>query len=260
MTETGLENHPKVRLIPRLDVKGTNVVKGIRFEGLRVMGSPRELAKHYYEAGADEIVFVDIVASLYGRNNILSVVNAAAAELFVPLTVVGGIRSVDDVRMALRNGADKVGINTHAVSNPQFIKEVAETFGSQCMTLSVEAKHIAPGKWEVYTDNGRERTGRDVLEWVQEAVSLGSGEILLTSVDCDGTKKGFDVELVREVYRAVDVPVIASGGAGSVEDLKSLAIPAQADGLAVASILHSGDVDFADLKQDLIHAGAAVRS
>jgi cyclase len=236
MTETGLENHPKVRLIPRLDVKGTNVVKGIRFEGLRVMGSPRELAKHYYEAGADEIVFVDIVASLYGRNNILSVVNAAAAELFVPLTVVGGIRSVDDVRMALRNGADKVGINTHAVSNPQFIK------------------------WEVYTDNGRERTGRDVLEWVQEAVSLGSGEILLTSVDCDGTKKGFDVELVREVYRAVDVPVIASGGAGSVEDLKSLAIPAQADGLAVASILHSGDVDFADLKQDLIHAGAAVRS
>lgn len=240
-------------------MKGPNVVKGIRFEGLRVMGSPRELAKRYYEAGADEIVFVDIVASLYGRNNILSVVSAAAAEIFVPLTVVGGIRSVDDVRMALRSGADKVGVNTRAVSNPQFIKDVAETFGSQCITLSVEAKHIGPRKWEVYTDNGRERTGRDVLEWVQEAVSLGAGEVLLTSVDCDGTRKGYDVELVREVYQAVDVPVIASGGAGSIEDLKALAIPAQADGLVVASILHSGAIDLADLKRELIRAGAAIR-
>ena len=175
------------------------------------------------------------------------------------MTVVGGMRSVEDVRQALRSGADKVGINTKAIADPQFIRHAAETFGSQCITLSVEAKCIVPGKWEAYTDNGRERTGRDALEWVEEGIALGAGEVLLTSVDREGTKKGYDVQLVKSVYNLVDVPVIASGGAGEIEHLLALAAPARVDGLAVASILHTNTVDLVTIKKGLLEGGAIIR-
>ena len=206
-----------LRIIPRLDIKGSNLIKGIQLEGLRVLGDPQEFAIRYYQAGADELVYMDIVASLYGRNNLSDIIRRAAERVFIPITVGGGIRSVDDARHILRSGADKVAINTAAVARPELIGEVAQRFGSQAMVLSIEAKQVAPGKWEVYTDNGRERTGLDVIEWTQRGVELGAGEILLTSVDREGTRKGFDIELTRQVSAAVPVPVIASGGMGSIE-------------------------------------------
>ncbi len=213
---------PPVRLIPRLDIKGPNVVKGIHMEGLRVMGEPGAMARRYYQEGADEIVFMDIVASLYGRNSILSVVEEAASNIFVPLTVGGGIRTVEDIVAVLRSGADKVAINTMAIARPAFLREAAEMFGSQCIVLSVEAKETGDGSWEAFTDNGRERTGKDVLDWVGEAEDLGIGEILLTSVDREGTKKGFDLALFEQVHGRVKVPVIACGGAGGTDHVFEL--------------------------------------
>ena len=170
----------KIRFIPRLDIKGPNLIKGIHLEGLRVIGDPKEFARRYYEQGADELLYVDVVASLYGRNSLHDIVKLTASDVFVPLTVTGGIRSTDDVREILRAGADKVGINTAATKRPELIREVARKFGSQCMVLSIEAKRIAPGRWEAYADNGREPTGLDVIEWAQRGVELGAGEILLT--------------------------------------------------------------------------------
>ena len=213
---------PPVRIIARLDIKGPNVVKGVHLEGLRVVGKPGELARRYYEQGIDEIVYMDIVASLYGRNNILAVVEETARDVFVPLTVGGGIRSLDDIVAALRNGADKVAVNTAAVARPSFLKEAAEAFGSQCIVLSVEAKRRAPGKWEALTDNGRETTGVGVLDWVVEAERLGAGEILITSVDQEGTKAGFDAELIDAIHARVRIPVIACGGAGTPEHVGAL--------------------------------------
>ena len=201
------------RLIARLDIKGPNVVKGVRLEGLRVVGKPDVLAGRYYEQGADEILFVDIVASLYGRNNILGVVERVAREVFIPMTVGGGIRTIEDISAALRVGADKVAINTAGVRRPVLLREAAERFGSQCIVLNLEAKRRGPGQWEALTDNGRETTGRDALAWVEEAQSLGVGEVLVTSVDQEGTRKGFDLDLIAEVRRRVRVPVIACGGA-----------------------------------------------
>jgi cyclase len=203
-----------VRVIARLDVKGPNVIKGIHLEGLRVIGSPGALARRYYAEGADEILYMDVAASLYGRNNILSVVEETAGEIFIPMTVGGGIRSIDDIVAALRSGADKVAVNTAALARPEFLREAAQAFGRQCIVLSVEAKRRGPGQWEALTDNGREITGVDVLDWVVEAERLGVGEILLTSVDREGTRRGFDMELVTAVRERVEVPVIACGGAG----------------------------------------------
>jgi cyclase len=227
-----------MRLIARLDVKGPNLVKGIQLEGLRVLGLPHKFAQQYYADGIDEIMYVDIVASLYGRNNLREIVRETAHNIFVPITVAGGIRSIDDVKELLRCGADKVAINTAAVKRPELINEVAEKFGSQCMVLSIEAKYIAPNHWEVYTDNGRERTGIDVLEWAQHGVKLGAGEILVTSVDREGTRKGFDWQLVKTISENVSVPVIASGGMGTLDHLTQVIKQGKADAVAIADALH----------------------
>lgn len=248
----------KIRLIPRLDIKGPNLIKGVRLEGLRVMGNPQEFAARYYEAGADELIYMDTVASLYGRNSLRDIVSHAAEHIFVPLTVGGGLRSVQDVKDILRCGADKVAINTAAVLRPDLITEVAERFGSQCMVLSVEAKQTGKGGWEVYTDNGRERTGRDVVSWCQQAVSLGAGEILLTAVDREGTRKGFDDELVAAVAAKVSVPIIASGGMGKVEDLVEV-VRHGADAVAMADILHYGRASLPEIREAAIAAGLTAR-
>ena len=249
-----------LRIIPRLDIKGPNLIKGIQLEGLRVMGDPQEFAIRYYEAGADELVYMDIVASLYGRNNLSDIIRRAADRVFIPITVGGGIRSVDDARHILRSGADKVAINTAAVARPELITEVSRRFGSQAMVLSIEAKQVAPGKWEAYTDNGRERTGLDVLEWIRRGVELGAGEILLTSVDREGTRKGFDIDLVRQVSAAVPVPVIASGGMGSIEHFIEAATTGGADAVSMADVLHYNRIPLAAIRDAGRAAGLAVRS
>lgn len=248
-----------IRIIPRLDIKGSNLIKGIRLEGLRVIGDPQEYAIRYYETGADELLYMDIVASLYGRNNLSEIISRAADNVFIPITVGGGIRSVDDARHILRSGADKVAINTAAVARPELISEVAHRFGSQAMVLSIEAKQVAAGKWEVYTDNGRERTGLDVIEWVQRGVELGAGEILLTAVDREGTRKGFDLDLIRQVSQAVSVPVIASGGMGSIDDFVAAAREGLADAVAMADVLHYGRMSLNEIRDAALAAGLEVR-
>jgi len=230
----------KIRVIPRLDIKGPNVVKGIQMEGLRVLGRPELFAPAYYADGADEILYIDTVASLYGRNNLSEIVSRAAENIFVPLTVGGGIRSVDDVRALLRAGADKVAINTEAVKRPELIREAAERFGSQCIVVSIQAKRVSESKYECYVDNGREKTGLDVMAWAEKAVKMGAGELLVTSVDREGTGKGYDNELIRLLARAFPVPVIASGGAGSAQDVIRVIEEGHADAVSVASIFHYG--------------------
>ncbi|MEY4564109.1 MAG: imidazole glycerol phosphate synthase subunit HisF [Pseudomonadota bacterium] len=248
-----------LRIIPRLDIKGPNLIKGIRLEGLRVMGDPQEHAIRYYEAGADELIYMDIVASLYGRNNLSDIVRRTAENVFIPITVGGGIRSVDDARLILRSGADKIAINTAAIGRPELISEVAHRFGSQAMVLSIEAKQVAPGRWEAYTDNGRERTGLDVLEWVKRGVELGAGEILLTAVDREGTRSGFDLDLLRQVSQAVPVPVIASGGMGSIEHFVEAATVGLADAVAMADVLHYKRLSLVDIREAALANGLPVR-
>jgi cyclase len=248
------------RLIARLDVKGPNLIKGIHLEGLRVIGSPNEYARLYYQQGADELIYMDCVASLYGRNNLRDIVESAAQDVFVPMTVGGGIRSVDDATALLRSGADKVAVNTAAVANPELISDIAQRFGSQCMVLSIEAKQIGAARWEVYTDNGRERTGLDVIEWVRRGVALGAGEILLTSVDREGTRRGFDVALVRAVTAEVSVPVIASGGMGTPQDLVEVVLQGEADAVAMADILHYRRAAIGDIRVVAQAAGLHVRT
>lgn len=226
------------RLIARLDIKGPNLIKGVHLEGLKVIGSPHEHAVRYYEQGADELIYMDCVASLYGRNHLGDIVRAAAKDIFIPMTVGGGIRSVEDATQILRTGADKVAVNTAAIANPDLITDISRRFGSQCMVLSIEAKQVGPGKWEAFTDNGREYTGLDVVEWAKRGVERGAGEILLTSIDREGTRKGFDLELVSAVTGAVGVPVIASGGMGAAEELVDVVNTGGADAVAMAHILH----------------------
>lgn len=249
---------PSVRLIARLDIKGPNLIKGVHLEGLRVIGDPNEYARRYYEEGADELLYMDTVASLYGRNNLTDIVSKAARDVYIPMTVGGGVRSTDDVKMLLRAGADKVAINTAATKRPDLITEIAHRFGSQCTVLSVEAKRIDQGRWEVYTDSGRERTGLDVVKWAARGVSLGAGEILLTSVDREGTTKGFDLELVRAVAAAVQVPVVASGGFG-MPDHFAHAAQNGADAVAVAHVLHYRKYTIPHLKEAAARAGVEVR-
>lgn len=252
-------SRPSVRLIARLDIKGPNVIKGIHLEGLRVVGEPGPIARRYHDQGVDELVYIDTVASLYGRNNILDVVKEAARDIFVPLTVGGGIREIDDIVAALRSGADKVAINTAAIARPDFISDAARSFGSQCIVLSVEAKQRAPGRWEALTDNGRQRTNLDVLDWVVDAQSRGAGEILLTSVDREGTRKGFDHDLFRAVRAAVDIPVIGCGGAGSADHVADAVLGDGLDAVACASIFHYDTCPISDLKHALAGADIAVR-
>lgn len=248
-----------LRIIPRLDIKGPNLIKGIRLEGLRVMGDPHSFAVRYYEAGADELIYMDVVASLYGRNNLSDIISRAADQVFIPITVGGGIRSVDDARHILRSGADKVAVNTAAIARPELISDIAHKFGSQAMVLSIEAKMITPVSWEVYTDNGRERTALDVVEWAARAVSLGAGEILLTSVDREGTRKGFEIDLIRLVREAVSVPVIASGGMGSLDDFVEAAREGGADAVAMADVLHYDRLSVAEIRAAALNADLAVR-
>jgi len=248
-----------IRLIARLDIKGPNLIKGIHLEGLRIMGLPNEHALRYYQQGIDELIYMDCVASLYGRNHLGDIVKAATKDIFVPITVGGGIRSIDDATDILRAGADKVAVNTAAVANPQLITDIARRFGNQCMVLSIEAKQLSADSWEVYTDNGRERTGLDVLEWVKRGVELGAGEILLTSVDREGTRKGFDDALVKIVTAEVNVPVIASGGMGKPEDLLSVIIKGGADAVAMADILHYQRVCMREIRSVAQNAGLEVR-
>ena len=248
-----------LRLIPRLDIKGPNLIKGIHLEGLRVVGDPQAFARRYYEEGADELIYMDIVASLYGRNSLKDIVSRTARDVFIPLTVGGGVRSVDDVRELLRAGADKVAVNTAAVNRPALVTEVARAFGSQCMVVSIEAKRQAPGRWEVFTDNGRERTGRDVVEWAREATRLGAGEILLTSVDQEGTRKGFDVDLVKAVVAATSVPVIASGGMGTLDHLVDVCVRGHADAVAMADVLHYDRLGLAQIREHARANGLNVR-
>ncbi|UCB56886.1 MAG: imidazole glycerol phosphate synthase subunit HisF [Candidatus Omnitrophota bacterium] len=232
-----------IRIIPRLDVKGPNLVKGIHLEGLRVLGSPEYFAKRYYEQGADELIYMDIVATLYGRNNLKEIVERTAKDVFIPITVGGGIRSIEDIRILLRAGADKIAINTAAIQNPDLIREGAETFGSQCIVLYIEAKEKLEGNYEAFTDNAREETGVDVFEWAYRAYQLGAGEILVTSIDRDGTGEGYDVELISKISNTVPIPVVASGGAGKLDDIIKIIESTNVSAVAAASLFHYSQID-----------------
>lgn len=245
------------RIVARLDIKAPNLVKGIQLEGLRVIGDPAARAVQYYRDGIDELLYIDIVASLYERNSLADVVERTASEIFVPLTVGGGIRSLDDIHTLLRAGADKVAINTAAVRRPELIIEASRMFGSQCIVVSIEAKQTGPTAWEAYTDNGRERTNMNALEWARRAIDLGAGELLITSVDREGMRRGVDTALL-DALGNVPVPVIACGGVGATAHVVD-AFEHGADAIAVASILHYDTETVGSLKRGLSAAGVDVR-
>ena len=226
------------RVIARLDVKGPNLVKGIHLEGLRVLGNPAEFAKYYYTEGADELFLVDCVASLYGRNSLNNLIKEVASNVFIPITVGGGIRSIDDINDVLRAGADKVSINTVALNNPKFIEEAAKVFGSSTIVVTIEAIKERDGRYLAYTDSGREYTGKDAVEWARQAAEYGAGEIVITSVDKEGTGESYDSDLISRISEAVDVPVIAHGGAGNYNHCKDVFESCDIDGIAIASLLH----------------------
>jgi len=248
-----------IRVIARMDVKGPNLVKGIQFEGLRKIGNPNEFAKKYYQQGIDEIIYIDIVASLFDRNNLTDIISNTTEDVFIPITVGGGIRSVEDAKKVLRCGADKVAVNTAAIKRPELISEISTRFGSQCMVLSIQAKRIADNKWEAYYDNGREKTGIDVIEWAKRGYDLGAGEILLTSVDREGTQKGYDYELIKAVSSIVPIPVIASGGMGDSSHFNKVIKDGYADAVAVASVLHYNKMSVEEIKREAIKEGINVR-
>jgi imidazole glycerol-phosphate synthase subunit HisF len=231
---------PPVRVIPRLDVKGENLVKGIHLEGLRVLGDPSYFARHYAETGADELLFMDAVASLYGRNSLLGVVEKTARNVFIPMTVGGGIRNLDDIAKALLAGADKVAINTAAMNDPTFVTKAAERYGSSTIVVHIDAKRQKNGGWNVWTENGREPSNINAVDWAAKAASLGCGEILVTSIDAEGTTTGYDEALLRAVSSAVNVPVVACGGAESPGGVAKIAQTIDLGGVGVASILHYG--------------------
>ena len=247
------------RIIPCLDVKDGRVVKGTNFVSLRDAGDPVELAAFYDRELADELVFLDITASSDGRNTMVDVVRRTASQVFIPFTVGGGIRSVDDIRTMLHAGADKVSLNTAAVKAPALIAEGAKSFGSQCIVLAVDAKRCGSGKWEVYINGGRTPTGLDVMAWIRRGVDLGAGEILLTSMDCDGTKDGYDNELNQAVSELVEVPVIASGGAGTLPHFADALVKGKADAVLAASVFHYGEFSIRQTKEYLRNQGIEVR-
>ncbi len=248
-----------LRLIARLDIKGSNLIKGVHLEGLRVIGDPNEYAVDYYNQGADELIYMDCVASLYGRNHLSELIDRATKDIFIPITVGGGVRSIDDAQSILRSGADKVAINTGAVQNPRLISEVANHYGAQCMVLSIEAKKISSDRWEVLTDNGRERTGLDVMQWAKLGEQAGAGEILITSVDKEGTRTGFDLDLLKGVSSIVDIPIIASGGMGTPEDAISAVNNGNVDAIAMADIIHYKRSNFSEIRKVATNAGIKVR-
>ncbi len=247
------------RIIPCLDVKDGRVVKGVNFVNLTDVGDPVDSAKAYYEAGCDELVFLDITATHEERDTTVDMVRRVAEQVFIPFTVGGGIRSVEDMNKMLKAGADKVSVNSSAVDNPQLIADCAEKFGSQCVVVAIDAKKEADGSWHVYVAGGRKDTGLDLLEWAQKVVALGAGEILLTSMDKDGTKSGFDVEMLNAVAGVVTVPIIASGGAGSSQDILEVFEKTPATGALAASIFHYGEVSISDTKRAMRQRGIEVR-
>lgn len=252
----------KIRLIARLDVKDEYLVKGIQYEGLRKLGDPHDFAEKYYRQGVDELLYLDTVASLYNRNNLGEILRRTTADVFIPITAGGGLRSVEDVGAVLKAGADKAAVNTAALRRPALITEIARAYGSQCMVLSVQAKRRDRERpeagWEAYYDNGREHSGRDVLEWVRQAQALGAGEILLTGVDCEGFRHGMDQALIAAAATVAQVPIIAAGGAGSADDLV-LAAQNGADAVAVGSLLHYGKASIPEFKSRLRDSGVEVR-
>lgn len=252
------------RVIPCLDVHGGQVTRGVQFGKaeageLRNVGDPVELAVRYNEQGADEMVFFDITATAHGRATIVDVIERTADQCFMPLTVGGGIRTVDDMQTMLRAGADKVSINSSAIATPDLIRSGAEKFGSQCIVVSIDAKRTAPGKWEVFVAGGRKATGLDAIEWATKAVALGAGEIVLNSIDADGTKAGFDLEVTRRISESVGVPVVASGGAGTLEHMAEVLLAGKADAVLAASIFHFGTYTVGDVKRYLGERGLPVR-
>ena len=251
------------RIIPCLDCDKGRVVKGVKFLKIRDAGDPVEVSKRYCDEGADEITFLDITASHEGRQTTIETVSAIAGEVFIPLTVGGGIRNLDDIREMLNAGADKVAINTAALLNPDLVKHAAERFGSQCIVVAVDAKQVSgkheERKWEIFTHGGRKATGKDAIDWVKKMVASGAGEILLTSMDRDGTKKGFDLELKKQVSRAVTVPIIASGGVGNLEHLAEGILRGEADAVLAASIFHFGEFTIGQAKAHMAAQGIEVR-
>jgi len=249
-----------VRIIARLDIKTDNLVKGVQLEGLRKLGEPNDFARKYYHENIDEVLYVDIVASLYERNSLLSIVEKASSDIFIPLTVTGGIRDIVSARKALHSGADKVGINTAAIKNPSLISEIADVFGSQCMVASIEAKNTGSNTWEAYYDNGREKTGIDIVEWAREVEDRGAGEILITSVDREGSGKGMDKDLISNICDAVNIPVIASGGVGELSHITEVIKNTRVSAVALAKVLHYGELNIATIKKEIsIIKGVEVR-
>ena len=244
-----------IRIIPRLDVKGPNLVKGIHLEGLRVLGKPEKFARYYYENGADELIYMDVVASLYGRNSLIDIVERTSKEIFIPLTVGGGLRTIDDIRNILRAGADKVSLNTAAINNPDLIKEASKIFGSSTILISIEAIKKPDGTYEAYTDNGREKTGVDVFQWAERVAEYGAGEIMVTSIDNEGTGKGFDLELTKRISESVPIPVIACGGAGTTDHVADVVEKGKADAVSIASIFHYNFIRHCKLEDDFSGEG-----
>lgn len=240
-----------IRIIPRLDVKGLNVIKGVHLECLRVVGDPEQLATRYYTEGADEIIYMDIVASLYGRSNLIDIVQRVSKNIFIPLTTGGGVTSVDDINKLLRAGADKVAINSALITNPDFTNTAVKSFGSQCIVGSIEAKRMSRGQWQAFYNNGREFSGRNAIEWAKELEDRGVGELLITSIDQEGTRLGFDCELVENISLRVNIPVIASGGAGKLEDIERVIYQGKANAVAVAALLHYNDLTIGQIKEYL---------
>ncbi len=247
------------RVIGRLDIKGPNVVRGIHLEGLRVVGTPEEMAAPYAEQGIDELIFIDTVATLYGRNNTLDVVRRTAERAFIPLTVGGGIRSVADVDDVLRAGADKVTVNSAAVRRPEFVTEIAKVFGSQCVVVAIEAKRRPQGGWTVLIENARETSDLDAIAWAAQVVDLGAGELLVTSVDEDGMKRGADLELCRAVSKVAKIPIIASGGFGKPSHVSDALTQGEADAVALGSLLHFKLSTVAEVKRAMVEAGVQAR-
>ena len=248
-----------IRLIARLDIKLQHLIKGVQMEGWRKMGNPAERARLYYSQGADELLYMDVVASLYERNNLSDIVREVAQEAFIPITVGGGIADLKSAKQLLDVGADKVAVNTAATKDPDIIREISDTYGSQAMVVSIEAKSQPQGGWEAMTDNGRNHTGRDVVKWAVEAAKLGAGEILITSIDKDGTMKGMDIDLICAVASEVDIPVIASGGVASSAHV-SEAVAAGATAVSLAKAVHTDHLSFSGLREDLAAKGMQVRS
>ena len=252
-----------LRIIARLDIKGSNVVKGINLEGIRKIGDPKQLALKYYKEGIDEIIYMDVVASLYERNTITKFIKDAASKIFVPLTVGGGIRSLQDVRSMLNAGADKVSINTAAIKEPGLVHQAAESFGSQCIVVAMDVKLVSaaeePLRYEVYTHGGRQPTGIEAVSWARKVASSGAGEILLTSMDCDGTRSGFDLTLTNAISEAVHIPIIASGGVGNLQHLVDGVTHGGADAVLAASIFHFGEYSLEEAKIFMANKGVEMR-